>query len=467
MGMQMSHQASRAPIGACITVMFLLFNSLDATGESTATRSDDPLLSSLIEEALEKNPAVIAAQEAAAAARFRPPQARSLPNPMFAAEYTNDGLSPSLGSQEMTTLAFMWGQELPYAGKRGLRADVLARAADQVDQQLERVKLSVAAAVQRAYYDLLLSRDLLELIREQQEIWRQTEGVIRARYAVGRGAQPDVLRAQVEVVRIERPLVEQEAEAEIRVAQLNQLLDRPAGTPLVTEARLALSPVDEGLEEILQRLEARSPEVKSAALGAARSELGVALAQKEFKPDFLVQGGYMNRGGLDPMWVAGLGISVPLYRERLKSGVAEAQAQSRSNERLLDWVRLMLRFRTEQRVAQLEAAERIAVLYAGGVIPQDRLSVDASMASYQTGQTPFVTVLETLTTLYSDLAIHLQILANYEKIRASLEEASLEETSSLFMGGATMPAGGPGMTEASGAMDGGQASSGSATMSNR
>jgi len=466
MGMKMSHHASRAPIGACITVMFLLFNSLDAAGQSGGTGSDDPLLSRLIEEALEKNPAVIAAQEAAAAARFRPPQARSLPNPMFVTEYTNDGLSPSLGSQEMTTLAFMWGQELPYAGKRGLRADVLARAADQVDQQLERVKLSVAAAVQRAYYDLLLSRNLLALIREQQEIWRQTEGVIRARYAVGRGGQPDVLRAQVEVVRIERPLVEQEAEAEIRVAQLNQLLDRPAGTPLVTEARLALSPVDEGLEEMLQRLEARSPEVKSAALGVARSELGVALAQKEFKPDFLVQGGYMNRGGLDPMWVAGLGISVPLYRERLKSGVAEAQAQSRSNERFLDWVRLMLRFRTEQRVAQLEAAERIAVLYAGGVIPQDRLSVDASMASYQTGQTPFVTVLETLTTLYSDLAIHLQILANYQKIRASLEEASLEETSSLSMGGGAMPSAGGGMTT-TGTMGGGEASSGSSTMSNR
>ena len=466
MGMQMSNYGYRDRFAARIVALFFFFIALAAAGEPGATQSDDPLLASLIEEALEKNPAVMATREAAAAARFRPPQARSLPNPMFAAEYTNDGLSPSLGSQEMTTLAFMWGQEFPYAGKRGLRADVLARAADQVDQQLERVKLSVAAAVKRAYYDLLLSRDLLELIREQQEIWRQTEGVIRARYAVGRGAQPDVLRAQVEVVRIERLQVEQEAEAEIRIAELNQLLDRPAGTPLVTEVRLALSTVDEELKEILQRLEALSPEMKSASLGVARSELGVALAQKEFKPDFLVQGGYMNRGGLDPMWIAGLGISVPLYRERLKSGLSEAQADSRSSERLLEWIRLMLRFRTEERLAQLEAAERIAVLYAGGVIPQDRLSVDASMSSYQTGQTPFVTVLETLTTLYNDLATHLQILANYEKIRASLEEASLEETSTLSMGGGAMPSAGGGMTT-TGSMGGSEASSGSRSMSNR
>ena len=467
MGMQMSNHEYRDRFAACIVAMFFLFNALDAAGEPGATQSDDPLLASLIEEALEKNPALMAAREAAAAARFRPPQARSLPNPMFLTEYTNDGLSPSLGSQEMTTLAFMWGQELPYAGKRGLRADALARAADQLDQQLERVKLSIAAAVKRAYYDLLLSRDLLGLIREQEEIWRQTESVIRARYAVGRGSQPDVLRAQVEVVRIERLRLEQEAEAQIRVAEINQLLDRPSGTPLATGARrLALSPFDEGLEQTLERLETLSPEIKSAALGVARSELGIALAQKEFKPDFLVQGGYMNRGGLDPMWVAGLGLSVPLYRERLKSGLAEAQADSRSNERLLDWVRLMLRFRTEQRLAQLEAAERIAVLYSGGVIPQDRLSVDASMSSYQTGQTPFVTVLETLTTLYSDLATHLQVLANYEKIRASLEEASLEETSTLSMGGGAMPSAGGGMTT-TGTMGGSEASSGSRSMSNR
>src|SRR3989304_354293 len=143
MGMQMSNHEYGDRFAACIVAMFFLFNALDAASEPGATPFDDPLLASLIEEALEKNPAVMAAREAAAAARFRPPQARSLPNPMFAAEYTNDGLSPSLGSQEMTTLAFMWGQGLPYPGKRGPRAGARGRRADQLDQQLERVKLSI------------------------------------------------------------------------------------------------------------------------------------------------------------------------------------------------------------------------------------------------------------------------------------------------------------------------------------
>jgi hypothetical protein len=57
--------------------------------------------------------------------------------------------------------------------------------------------------------------------------------------------------------------------------------------------------------------------------------------------------------------------------------------------------------------------------------------VDAAVANYQSGKVPFIAVLEALTTLYNDRASHLSLLANHERIRASLEEASLEETSGL------------------------------------
>ncbi|HSF14455.1 MAG TPA: TolC family protein [Vicinamibacteria bacterium] len=461
----MNHAATLL-VGACVFASAVVARPLRAEGDA-AFAIRDSLLASLVGEALDNNPALKAAREAAAAARSRPAQARSLPDPMFVVSYTNDGVSPTLGSRDMTTLAFMWGQELPYSGKRGLRGDFFLRAADQADQQVERVKLGLTAAVEHAYYDLLVSRELLELVQEQEEIWRQTEGIVRARYAVGRGSQQDVLRSQVEVVRIERMRIERETEAEIQVAEINQLLGRPAGTPLATEARLVLRSVDESMELLLARLEASSPELNSAALGVSRSKLGVELARKEYRPDFALQGGYMNRGGLDPMWVAGVGISIPLYRERLESGLAEAQSQTRSGEQLVEWLRLMLRFRTEERLAQLEATAEIAGLYRDGILPQDRLAVDAAMASYQTGQVPFVTVLEALTTLYDDLATHLQVLANHAKIRASLEEASLEQTTSLTIGGVTSPAVGTSMSTMAGAMSGDGTASRSGSMTNR
>jgi outer membrane protein TolC len=403
-------------------------SSLHAEGSAPP---EDPLVASLVEEALARNPDVLAVREAVDAARNRPPQARSLPNPMFSVTYTNDGWSPTLGTEDMTTLAFMWEQDLPYPGKRRLRGEISAREAEQVEQRLERAGLSVAARVKRAYYALLLSRDLLDLIREQEEIWKQIEGVARARYTVGQGAQQDVLRVQIEVTRVEQLRTEQEAEVQIRVAELNRLLDRPATGPLETTAHLALRPFESGLDDTVERLSGISPELKSAGVAVERANLAVALARKELKPDFSVQGGYMNRGGLPPMWQAGFGVSVPLYRKRLSAGLAEAEAQARSLERLVESVRLQLRFRTQERLAQLQATGKIAELYRRGIVPQDRMSVDAALANYQTGKVPFIAVLEALTTLYNDRATHLKLIASHEQIRASLEEASLEETSGM------------------------------------
>lgn len=396
---------------------------------------EDAALEALIEEALSKNPDITAARQAAAAANQRPAQARSLPNPMFSVGYTNDGWSPSLGSMPMTTLAFMASQELPYAGKRGLRGDIASREAGQVQQQAERIGRGITAAVKRAYYGLLLSRNLLDLIRDQEENWKQIEGVARARYAVGQGAQQDVLRVQVEVTRIQQFQAEQEAEADLRLAEINRLLARAPNAPLETSARLTLRPVQSDLDRLFDWATGVSPEIKATGLSAERASLAISLAKREFKPDFSVQTAYMNRGGLPPMWQAGVGISVPLYRERLRAGVAEAEAQLRSTQSVVESIRLQLRFRTQERLIQLKTTERVATLYGDGIVPQDRMSVEAALANYQTGKVPFIAVLEALTTLYNDRTTHLRLLANHEQTLASLEEASLDTTSGMVSGG--------------------------------
>ena len=450
---------ARKLVVAAVVVRLLLVSAPARAQVPWPVPVQDPLLAALIDEALSKNPDVAAAREAAAAAGQRPAQARSLPSPMFSVGYTNDGWSPSLGEMQMTNLAFMASQELPFAGKRGLRSDIASREAGQVEQQAERVGRSITAAVKRGYYGLLLSRNLLDLIRDQEDIWKQIEGVARARYAVGQGAQQDVLRVQVEVTRIEQLRTEQEGEAEIRLAELNRLLDRAATEPLETPARLALRPMEGALDQVFAWAAGVSPEIKSAGLGVERATLAINLAKKEFKPDFSVQAGYMNRGGLDPMWQAGVGITVPLYRKRLSAGLAEAEAQLRSSQSAIQSVQLQLRFRTQERLIQLKTTERVATLYGEGIVPQDRMSVEAALANYQTGKVPFIAVLEALTTLYNDRATHLRLLANHEQTLASLEEASLDPTSGMVSGAGGMAVGGSSLSMAG--AGGGASSAGS------
>lgn len=388
---------------------------------------DDPVLASLIEEALAKNPDVAAARQASLAARQRPIQVQSLANPMVSVIYTNDGWSPSLGSMEDSNLAVMASQELPYPGKRALRGEIASREADQIEQQAYRVHRGITAAVKRAYYGLLLSRGLLDLIRDQEENWKLIEGVARSRYAVGLGAQQDVLRVQVEVTRTQQFNAEQEAETDIRLAEINRLLDRAANAPLQTSAQLTLRPVQGDIQQFFEWAAEVSPEVSAARLEAERGSLAINLAKREFKPDFSAQSAYMNRRGLPPMWQAGIGISVPIYRKKLRAGVAEAEAQLSSTRSVIESIRLQLRFRTQERLTQLKTTEKIATLYGEGILPQNRMSVEAALANYQTGKVPFIAVLEAITTLYNDRTTHLRLLASHEQTLAVLEEASLDE----------------------------------------
>ncbi|MGZ8831539.1 MAG: TolC family protein, partial [Thermoanaerobaculia bacterium] len=93
-----------------------------------------------------------------------------------------------------------------------------------------------------------------------------------------------------------------------------------------------------------------------------------------------------------------------------------------------DTVALDLELRTRERVAQLEAASRIAALYRDKVLPLDDLSLESALASYQSGKVPFITVLDALNAVYSDRAIYAGRLAESAKWRVAIDEASLQPT---------------------------------------
>jgi outer membrane protein, heavy metal efflux system len=415
-----------------LPVFFVSFVAVPLHAQSSAPEAaEDGRLTALIEEALAKNPDTLQADEAVTAARARPSQARALPDPTLSLTYTNDGWSPTLGERDMTTLGVMGSQVLTWPGKRRLRGAIFDLEANQAAQQAERVRLSLVAAVKRAYFRLLLARQLQAVIHEQEEIWKEIEGVARARYGVGQGAQQDVLRVQVEVTRMQQQRAEEQAEASVRRAELNRLLARGADQPIETADHLDLVRNPRPREETLTQVEQASPELRAASAAIERDRLLVALADKEKNPDLAVQAGYMSRGHLDPMWQAGLTFNLPIRRGRIQGARAEAEARARASERRLESLRLELRFRTEERLAQLETAETLARLYGDGIVPQDQMSVEAAIANYQAGKVPFVAVLEALTTLYGDRSTHLGVLAGHHGIRASLEEGSLDATSNL------------------------------------
>ena len=82
----------------------------------------------------------------------------------------------------------------------------------------------------------------------------------------------------------------------------------------------------------------------------------------------------------------------------------------------------MLRYRVEQEYLAAQAASRLLELYSQAIVPQSRLTLESSLASYETGATDFQTVLGNFSTILDyELGYHQQ-LAEHERALARLEE---------------------------------------------
>ena len=413
---------------------------------AAASPSPDPLLETLLREAFDRNPDLARTTALQAAERERVPQARALPDPTVSVGMQNDGFRKNeVGTMDTSYYQVMVSQSLPWPGKRALRADVARLGEGTAASANLRARLTLEADVRRAYAGLLLNREQARLLEEQAGILRQAEVMARARYGVGQGSQADCFRAQLELTRLAQTRLTLHAGERTLVGQLNRLRARPLATPIPTSATLdalpAPRPVDPGEAERL------SPELQSARQGIAQAERSLDLARLDSRPDFAITAGLMPRGGLDPMWTASVGISVPLWRgQKQHRAVAEQEQRRQAQGSEARSVQNQLAQRMEDRAAELEAVNGSLRLYREGLLAQSEGSFRATLAQYEAGLAPFLAVLEALNGWIADRSGYLQTQAQAQAVLIASAELQLGPTPPIGAGLPGASVGGVGAT---------------------
>lgn len=419
-------------VAACLWLV--AFTAVAQAEEQPGPRASlrDPQLEALVERALANAPEMASAQASLEAARRRIVPARTLADPFASTTYQNDGRSISFGKAEGSFLGLMASQGVPWPGKLRLAGEIAESEAREVERgTIGRTGLTLEARVRNGWYDLVLTRAIDRIIEDRRNAAAQIEASVRERYAAGLAVQQDVLRAQIELVRIDELKATQAAAIASRLAELNRLVGAPQDLLIGTPERLPEDAAVPVLPELIAAAAARSPEIAATEQAIQTGRLRIDLAKKNFLPDFSVNAGWMDRGSFEmgPMWQVGVGVTVPLRIERRqRNQLAEAEALVRGRTAENDTVTLELELRTRERAAQLDASLRIAALYRDKVLPLDDLSLESALASYQSGKVPFITVLDALNTLYSDRAIYAGRLAESAKWRVAIDEASLQPT---------------------------------------
>jgi outer membrane protein TolC len=388
----------------------------------------DPQLAALLAEAAQNNPDLQAARREANAARSRVSPAGALDDPMLEVGVLNYPVeSRSFKTEDMTMKMIGFAQRLPYPGKRALRRDVAESEALAVESNLQELANRVRRDVKVAYFELGFVDESLRLAERNRRVLEQYLSIAEARYGVGQGTQADVLKAQTQVSKMLEELIKLGRERPMLEAELNRAAGRGAAPGAINPPPAQARDVALRLDELRASARENRPQLAAQQRMMDRNAKAVELARKDYYPDFDVRVSYGQRDNFQDMRREDMisftvAINLPVWRESKRDPrVTEAQAmrdqastmyQGRLNE--LD---AMLR----QQVAAAEQSLKSVRLYETGLLPQARLTADASLAAYRVGRVDFFSLLDSRMTVFNAEVGYAAGLAAYNKALAEIE----------------------------------------------
>ncbi|GAG01476.1 unnamed protein product, partial [marine sediment metagenome] len=225
-----------------------------------------------ISYALSQNPDIEAARKRVDAAAYRVPQAASLRDPTFGVTAFPEPVQTAAGQQEVAMTA---SQHLPWFGKLGTRAAAAEADANVARAQLAAVELEVVEQVKRAYYELYFLQKAIRISEDNRKLLLDFVRIADSKYRTGKASQQDVLRAQVEVFKLDNQLIRLRQQIDSSQAKLARLLHVSPDTPVRALEQPPREQIPQDLERLYQQAIAGQPELHAQLAAVQRDRRNV------------------------------------------------------------------------------------------------------------------------------------------------------------------------------------------------
>ncbi len=348
----------------------------------------------LIEAVLRRNPGLAAARSAWSAALARYPQETALEDPML-----DGSIGPDSFGSDAVDPGFRIGlsQALPFPGKRGLRGERALAEAEASSQEYAAEQLELAATASLLFDDYYLAARACEQNARHLALVEELSQAALARYESGRASQQDSLLAEAEAAELLHRKIALETSQRRAAERINALLHRFPELPLPPPPAALAVPTEVKLDAaaLTQRALTENPELRAARARVEAREHAVALARREYFPDFTVSAAYDRFWQETPLQpVLGLALNVPIQLGRRSGALDEAQAElhrARSEtQRQEDEVRLSV----ARAVDRLREAHHLVELARDRMLPVSRDRLAASRAAFESGQGSFLELVD-------------------------------------------------------------------------
>jgi outer membrane protein, heavy metal efflux system len=372
--------------------------SVGAGAARAQTSADSLSLAAVYRRVDAGTPRMGAATAAARAAQARIAPARRPPDPMLQFSLMNRRL-PGLGLDETLGMnQIQLVQMIPVGGKLGLAAQVERARTAAAEARAADVRLEERERAAMAFFELYETDRALAVAEETRLLLRDLVKTTSSMYAVGEGRQPDVLRAQVELARMNEEVVRMITMRTAVAARLNAVLDAPTDSAVPPPVFPVLPESLPSLDSLEGLALAHRPMLAAGAEDVRAAEAAARLAGREIWPDLElgVQYGWRPMdGGTDRMVGLMAGVRLPIWAGsrqlamRRETGAMRDMAAADLAAMAAD---------TRGRVAELDAEVRrdrtLLQLYRTTVLPQADATVASSLAAYRVGGVDFMTLLD-------------------------------------------------------------------------
>lgn len=367
-----------------------------------------------LQVALDRNPTVLAARRDVSAVVETIPQATALSDPLLGEKFwTSPSHSPQTASGRMVN-SLSLSQQVPWPDKLRVRGEVAEQEAKMALARLAQAELSTIEQVQLAYYDLYFYERAIAVTRDNADLLDRLVDFAEVRYRTG-GSQQDVIRVQVERDRLDNQIIDYEQRLSQTQADLAALLHAsPDIRPLAASA-LELPTVPKTLDRLYELSARCRPELRERLHQIVRDQRKTELARLAYVPD--LDAGFdwdamTDTKSLSPVadgndnFGLRLGINLPIYRDRLRAGVREAEHRVVESARRYDAERDDTFRQIRRFAATADAAEQQLTLYRERLLPNTEQALDVSINDYPTGRGDILQVIDNYTQL---LAFEIQI----------------------------------------------------------
>lgn len=267
--------------------------------------------------------------------------------------------------------------------------------------------------VRERYLELYYQVEAGRVIDASRELFSQLVDVTRYHYAAGRNNQQDVLRASVELSLLDDRLTRVNTEADRVRAELARLIGQQVAsrTPVSQFPQLPVLPTREALRadvNVHPLLQAENSVVQA-------EQLGVDIARQRYKPGWMLDVTYGNRGGENPdgsdrddFLSAMVTMDLPLFTGKRQDRILS----TRQHEVEAVHLKREDQYLQLQRMLDSDYAEWLRLgqrsdFYRQQIEPQAQDNARASVAAYQSGVTEFAGVMRARIT---ELDVRLQSL---------------------------------------------------------